>query len=100
VLGQHIAHRFARQILRGVIGDRIAQDARQRQVVLHVARENESQHLGSQENCVGLSGHGGNNESRQMVLSDHARRIEGVRIHGHDGELLVEILCSHRATIG
>jgi hypothetical protein len=35
-----------------------------------------------------------------MVLSDHARRVEGVRIHCHDGELLVEILCSHRATIG
>jgi hypothetical protein len=33
------------------------------------------------------------------VLGDHARRVEGVGIHGHDGELLVEILCSHTDTI-
>ena len=96
---QHIAHCLARQILGGVVGELVAHDAGQCDVVLDIPRQNEAQHLGRQNDRARLVRRVGNHESRQAVLGDHSGSVHRVRIHRHDEKLLVEVLCSHRATI-
>jgi hypothetical protein len=88
VVRQHVADRFAAQLVRGAVGHGFIEHTGQRGIVLHVSGHDESDDLGSRQHREGFSGPVGDDYSGQSVLGQQAGSIEGIGVDGHDREVL------------
>ena len=95
VLGQHVAHRLAAQLLGRMVGPRLVDHTGQRRIVLDVGRHDEPHHLRCGQHGVRLPGRVGDDDPRQTVLGEHACRIQCVGVDGYHREFLGHVLGMH-----
>ena len=88
VLGQHVAHRLAAQLVRGLVGHRLVITPASDGIVLDVLRHDEPHHLRGGQDRVRLARRVGYDDPGQPVLGEHARRVQRIGVDGYHGKFL------------